>query len=441
MNDYSCLKDGEIYFQPQYLSSDLGDYLKGFSPNLTVHTVSSESPDTQLWSLTAAVEAADGRESGTAEIALGIPRSFTRWFSLGRIVFCWLAPRHGRGKFAPPEDAILCSFLRWDGTHVVALAVSGINDVLTFFRGDAEGNVVVSCKNDQEQQGQAKVIVAAGRNFESANAAVMYHARKLVRGDEYITDDMKAAMQTANQSVDAYSMEQWYDGLNYCTWNGIGQDLTEDNILSALEVLKENNIKITNLIIDDNWQSLDDRGWALQHRWTDFEANKNGFPKGLKHTIESIRRQNSNIQHISVWHAILGYWGGIAPGSALAQKYKTREVRLQNTGGVPIDGALVVDAEDVPRMYDDFYKFLTETGVDSVKTDAQSFLDLFKDADDRRDLVTAYQDAWTVASLRYFSTRAISCMSQAPQILFHSQLLTNKPRLMVRNSDGELILS
>lgn len=27
-------------------------------------------------------------------------------------------------------------------------------------------------------------------------------------------------------------------------------------------------------------------------------------------------------------------------------------------------------------------------------------------------------------------------MSQIPQILFHSQLPTNKPRLMVRNSDG-----
>lgn len=27
-------------------------------------------------------------------------------------------------------------------------------------------------------------------------------------------------------------------------------------------------------------------------------------------------------------------------------------------------------------------------------------------------------------------------MSQAPQIIFHSQLPSNKPRFMVRNSDG-----
>ena len=73
--------------------------------------------------------------------------------------------------------------------------------------------------------------------------------------------------------------------------------------------------------------------------------------------------------------------------------------------------------------------------MDSVKTDAQFMLDQLHSAADRRALITSYQDAWTIASLRYFSIKAISCMSQFPQDLFHTQLPLNKPRFMVRNSD------
>jgi hypothetical protein len=46
------------------------------------------------------------------------------------------------------------------------------------------------------------------------------------------------------------------DGLSYCTWNGLGQGLTEEKIFTALDSLSKNEINISNLIIDDNWQSL-----------------------------------------------------------------------------------------------------------------------------------------------------------------------------------------
>ena len=96
---------------------------------------------------------------------------------------------------------------------------------------------------------------------------------------------------------------------------------------------------------------------------------------------------------------------------------------------------LAVAEEDVPRFYQGFYSFLRSAGIDSVKTDAQFFLDELENATDRRNLIRTYQDAWIINSLRYFSAKAISCMSQTPQILFHSQMPSNKPRLLVRNSD------
>ncbi len=114
-------------------------------------------------------------------------------------------------------------------------------------------------------------------------------------------------------------------------------------------------LTVTNLIIDDNWQSLDNQGQSQFKRgWTEFEANKEGFPNGLKHTATTIRDKHPNIQHIAVWHALVGYWGGVSPTGSIANNYKTREVRKSK--GLAGGTMTVVDKEDVPRMYDDFYR-------------------------------------------------------------------------------------
>ena len=250
MNDHSSLADGELYFQPEILQSDLNDYLKDVSPNLEVHSVPSETPNTQLWSINCPVKAAQGTASAWANVSIGIPRSFTRWFSLVRIWSPWLAPRHGKGNFAPKEDAVLSSFLRWDGLHLVILAVSGVDDVLTVLKPDGQGNVIISARNERAEPNVGRVIVAVGKTFEEGNAAVMYHARNIVRGDDYMSKEVKAEMKTAlEKDVKTEWMENWYDGLTYCTWNALGQDLNEDKIYNALNILKENNVKSMSITI------------------------------------------------------------------------------------------------------------------------------------------------------------------------------------------------
>ena len=244
MNDDSSLTDGELYFQSQEPPSQLTDYLTDLSSDLVIHDVSSETPDTRLWSITTSVNAAEGSSSGWANVSLGTPRNFTRWFSLTRIWSPWLAPRHGKGRFAPSEDAVLCAFLRSDGLHLVILAVSGIDDVLTVFKPDGQGNIIVSSRNERPETSEGRVIAAVGTTFDKANAAVMYHARKLVRGDQYMSNEIQTEMKNAIEyDVKAEWMENWYDGLTYCTWNALGQDLNEDKIYNALNILKDNNVK------------------------------------------------------------------------------------------------------------------------------------------------------------------------------------------------------
>lgn len=215
------------------------------------------------------------------------------------------------------------------------------------------------------------------------------------------------------------------------TWNSLGQDLTEDRIHEALKGLKDHDIEISTLIIDDNWQSIDPRqNDGPEPGWRDFEANPEAFPDGLKVTVDRIRKNYPSIRNITVWHAILGYWGGISKSGEIAQRYKTIELKQSNGSDIT-----VVDKEDISKLYDDFYRFLSEAGIDGVKTDDQVALDLWKSASARRELTAEYFDSWEIAALRHLNFKAISCMSQFPQALFHSQLPQSRPPMVVRNSD------
>lgn len=224
------------------------------------------------------------------------------------------------------------------------------------------------------------------------------------------------------------------------TWNALGQELTDEKLLNAIDSLAKNGVHISTLIIDDNWQDIDYSGGKsqYQHGWNAFEAQPKAFPKGLKDTVSQVRARHPSIKHVAVWHALLGYWGGISPNGKLAQTYKTIEVVRENTPkrDIDLEGPMTVIAgEDVSRFYGDFYRFLSDCGIDGVKTDVQFMLDTWVSAKHRRELTTTYLDAWMIAILKHFSSRAISSMSQAPQIIFHQQLPKSRPPLLVRNSD------
>ncbi|KAH3950293.1 hypothetical protein HBI81_245810 [Parastagonospora nodorum] len=433
-NEAFSTSDGHLIYQsPDPVKDDLTHYIEELPSSLSIQKEQSDTPETQLWSITGSVKAASGKEPGMLNEKLGKPTDFSRWFAETRIWSPWLAPRQGKEKFQPDKDAILTAFERKDGSHLVILAVSGMKDVLTVFRHDFDGRIVISSQNDREEEGVFSLIAAVGKTLENAVAATMYHARKIVMRYEEMEGQLDAEYQALMKDFKPEWLENWYDGLAYCTWNGLGQNLTEEKIFDALDSLSKNEINISNLIIDDNWQSLTKGATQFDNGWIEFEANKAGFPRGLKATVGDIRTKHKHIKHIAVWHAIQGYWGGIAPDGKIAKEYKT--VKVQTKDGVSKREVTMVAQEDVGRFYKDFYEFLSSTGIDSVKTDSQFFLDEIKNADDRRHLIETYQDAWNINQLRYFSAKAISCMSQTPQILFHSLLPSNKPRILLRNSD------
>ncbi|KFX96760.1 hypothetical protein V490_03157 [Pseudogymnoascus sp. VKM F-3557] len=447
IKEHQGIGDGVVVWKNQAAAAtaveNLEELIGDLNSEFKVQKVRSQSPGTELWNVEAPVASAEGEKSTFSSSKIGKPWSgdFVRWFALIRTWTAWLAPRQG-SSFELDKEAIVCSFLeRRGGRHLVLLAVSGIDDVSTLFRSDAAGNITLETRNDGPKAGIARIIVALGNDFESANAAAMYQARDLVQNLSLATSEEKQELMALKDDIKPQWMENWFDGLTYCTWNGLGQNLTEEKIFNAVDTLAANNINISNLIIDDNWQSVETPAGSenqFQQTWLEFEANPAGFPDGLKHTITNIRSRHPNIQHIAVWHSLIGYWAGISPNGKIARDYKTVVVEREDSlpANLPMDGKMtLVAASDVGNFYNDFYDFLTDCGIDAVKTDSQYLLDTLTSASARASLTHAYLDAWTIAGLRHFSVKVISCMSQTPNIIFHSQLPSNRPPILVRNSD------
>lgn len=248
VHDLSGANDGQLVFQQSIEVSSprlLTECFDGLSEDLEVEHVLSDVPHTQLWKITAKAAPAKGETSGYSNHILGYPKHLLRWFSLVRLWSPWLAPRQGKGLPFAEKDGVLYSFLRSDGLHVVALAISGIKDVLTVFRHEND-EITIHTRNDREMEGVAYVLVALGNTFAEANAAVMYQARRIVSPYLQVsTEDKKAidSIETKAKDANASWIQDWYDGFTYCTWNGLGQNLTEEKISAALASLEKEGIK------------------------------------------------------------------------------------------------------------------------------------------------------------------------------------------------------
>lgn len=456
--------DGEVILQPPVDPNYLGGSPVEVHDGWHTRKLASEAPGARLYSFESTMTIPYGANGAVEESkVLGKVFMAHRWFALVRIWSPWLAPRHGHQNLRLTEPAVLLSFLRTDGLHIVVLAVNGVDDVLTTFKSDSDGNIVIAARNDTGKDRRFKVLAASAYSFEVANAAVMYEMRKLVRtssayqesaqslpthvrhesleseADTILVSNMHDNRNPAeNSNPTPQWLASWYDSLAYCTWNSLGQDMNQEKIITALQHFQDNGIRIATMIIDDNWQSLTGTQGVenqFQRAMTAFEATPHAFPNGLKSGIEEIRKKFPYIHDIAVWHGIFGYWGCMSGDKGhLKEDYKMRKVRL--AAGTPAAGdKYTVDPEDVHRFYSDFYNFLSSCGISAVKTDTQFFLDLLADTTDRRELTTAYQSAWTQAHLRHLSGKAISCMSWIPQITYHSFLPTNTPRILLRTSD------
>jgi len=73
-------------------------------------------------------------------------------------------------------------------------------------------------RNDSATKGISRVLVGVGDDFESANAAVMYHARDVVASAQASSGEQAKELDALKEGDETTKLwaENWYDGLTYC---------------------------------------------------------------------------------------------------------------------------------------------------------------------------------------------------------------------------------
>ncbi|MFD1404698.1 Sip1-related alpha-galactosidase [Robinsoniella peoriensis] len=207
--------------------------------------------------------------------------------------------------------------------------------------------------------------------------------------------------------------------LGWCSWDAFYTDITEEKVQEKAKELKEKNVPVRWMLMDDGWLSVHDQ------RLYSMAPETEKFPRGFLEMTAEIKR-NTDIKWFGVWHAFGGYWGGIEPGSPLAEEEKDNLFSTTNGKLLPYP-----EAERGYGFFRDWYEQLRRDGIDFVKVDGQSAVKNYYENNWPVPLAAAQTHmALEGAAAAYMGGRLINCMGMAME-----NILGRQGSAISRNSD------
>ena len=354
------------------------------------------------------------RSTSRAAYSLGqIPR-LRRYTVCHRYEPFWMKPAAGeRLADVPAETQFLLAELT-DGEWL--LVVPLIDDPWRFsLRGHADGRLELLGETGDPHLGAGSgvgVFVAVGSEpFALLAAGARSVARRL--GVERLRADKP--------------VPGFVDTFGWCTWDAFYQEVSAEKLRSGLEQFRAGGITPRFVILDDGWQSV---AWAPtgERRLTAFAANDK-FGGDLAPCIRQTKAE-FGVSTFLVWHAVIGYWGGVDPSAfpdygVVDQPRRFGEGIMAHMPRFNEDwwGGLVglVPEAHVERFFDDYHRSLAAQGVDGVKVDNQAVLEgLGARQGGRVRLTRAYRRALEGSVKRHFDGRLINCMANAQETYYGS---------------------
>jgi hypothetical protein len=174
----------------------------------------------------------------------------------------------------------------------------------------------------------------------------------------------REAYETAFAATGQYGRLRWqkpypevFRRLGWCSWNAYGQEVTADKVVASVRSLREKNVPLGFVLVDDGWLSVKDQ------KLTAFEADPAKFPGGMAALARRLRDEYK-VPHVGVWHTFQGYWNGVEANSELARQYKMFK---------GLEGKLLPDPREGrgESFYEDWFRLLKGWGYDFVKVDGQ----------------------------------------------------------------------
>jgi hypothetical protein len=212
---------------------------------------------------------------------------------------------------------------------------------------------------------------------------------------------------------------EMFEYFGWCSWDAFYTDISEKKVLKKVQELKEKKIPVRWILLDDGWLSV--KNQCL----TDFRPDPIKFPKEFKNMTKTIKEE-TDIRWIGVWHALGGYWGGIAPESAFAQELKENLYETKNGKLIPH-----YEPEKGFGFWRRWYSYLRDQGIDFVKVDGQSALkNYYKNNEEIAKVAAGTHTALEGAVSMLMNGNIINCMGMAMENIL------NRPNSCIsRNSD------
>ena len=213
-------------------------------------------------------------------------------------------------------------------------------------------------------------------------------------------------------------------------WDSFYEKVTGEDVIKGLENFKKEGFVPKFLILDDGWQTVNDnfreRGhWKLKS----FSANAK-FGNNLRNVAKEVKR-NFGVEKFFVWHAVMGYWGGVDTTSVEMKKYLPRLSRGVHTQEIKAVNPErweseyfdygIVDQDKAEEFYADYHSYLKNQCVDGVKIDVQSALEAHASGQGgRAQLVKKYRKALEKSVVDNFGGEMINCMSCSNDIIYNT---------------------
>ncbi|PWA45249.1 raffinose synthase family protein [Artemisia annua] len=361
-----------------------------------------------------------------------------RFMACFRFKLWWMAQKMGsKGSEVPMETQFLLMESGDEGSEKVYVVILPLIDGT--FRACLQGNAgdeleVCVESGDVDVQGSVfphVVYVGVGTDpFSTITNAV---------------NTVKLHLKTFKQRQDK-NLPGILDYFGWCTWDAFYQDVTQEGVESGLKSLVEGGTPAKFVIIDDGWQSIgiDDKKMEDSQqeplmRLTGIKENEKFQNEddptiGIKNIV-NIAKNTYGLKYVYVWHAIVGYWGGVRPdvegmeeyGSSMKYPKASKGILANDptweTDMLALQGLGLMNPKKVFKFYDNLHAYLAAAGVDGVKVDVQSILEtLGTGLGGRVALTQQYHQALDASIARNFPDNGcIACMSHNTDALYCSQ--------------------
>lgn len=307
----------------------------------------------------------------------------------------WLRPAFVSGPEQVPERTQL---LLWQQKGEYWAAVTVCDGVL---RGDFSG----------ETGGVTLSLSANGCPADSNShivAAVHHGADPYVCIKEMVAAVCRRLGKT-HMLRENKTFPQMFRSLGWCTWDAFYHKVNEADILKKLQQLKDQQVPVRWMLIDDGWSDADYPNRKLK----DWTADKEKFPQGLSHTVK-VAKEAFGLEQVGVWHALMGYWTGLAPDSPIFRKWQDKLVHRGQ------DDVLEPREETYFDFYNGWHSYLADKcGIDFVKVDGQGSGSLYyKGMADYNRSAGGCLRALERSTDAHFGGNLVNCMGMAPENLW-----------------------